>query len=111
MKLDISFFFLQTTIQVLEVEQQDDCDGAGDARVCKIEHRTEEQHFARAVVNQRKIEHIHHASVEPAAALKQLAVAHAIDDVAQRAGYDERNCGDEARARLLLVNERVDVSA
>ena len=68
-------------IQLLHVKQQYHRYGAGDAAIGEVKHRPKEQHFARAVSDEREVEHIYHLPVEPVCIAEELAVEDTIDDV------------------------------
>ena len=96
-------------IQLLHVKQQYHRYGAGDAAIGEVKHRPKEQHFARAVSDEREVEHIYHFAVEPVCVTEEFAVEHAIDDVSYRPGDDEGNGGDIAGLGVMPVDQRVDV--
>ena len=52
-------------VEFFEIENQDDEYRDGDAGIGDVEYRTEEDHFAGTVANQRAIEHVYHAAVHP----------------------------------------------
>ena len=60
-------------------------------------------------MDEREVEHIHHAAVEPTGVAEEFAVEHAVDNVAQRPGDDERYRCEKTRLRLGFVNQRMDV--
>ena len=62
-------------------------------------------------MDERKIEHVHHASVEPSGVAEEFAVEDAVDDVSQCTGDDECDGCDIACFRLLFIDQRVDISS
>ena len=102
---------IQAIIQVFAVENDNQEHRHRDERVGDIKHWSEEQALARSVANQWEIEHIHHPTVKPTRVVPYLAVAHAIDDIAQRTRNHHRDGCQIARAYRLLVNHRMDIPA
>ena len=114
-----SFFLIRFLLRTGEetVLEKNQIESANrDAAVGEIEDRSEEQKAVSShkwyprrpdCVNEREVEHIHHAAEHQRGIVKDHSVEKAVDDVAESAGGDQRQADkDSGRNHGLAIRQK-----